>query len=75
MLNRTICTPCANGTFASAVGVTACAPCAIGTWSRLAATTCSACSSLQITATTGGVQDYPYLAKAGWGIAAVVCVP
>ena len=76
MLNRTVCTPCANGTYAPAVGATRCVNCALGRWSGSGATVCTACSSLQIVAANGtGVLDSPYLSKAGWGIASVVCVP
>jgi hypothetical protein len=75
-VNRTSCAPCVNGTFTAVAGATVCTNCS-GTWSRLAATACTACSALQITAVGGGVGmlDYPYLAKAGWGVTAVVCVP
>ena len=74
--NRTVCAPCVNGTFAATTGVTTCSNCALGTWSGLASTACTACSALQITAANGtGMQDYPYLSKAGWGVTAVVCVP
>ena len=76
VVNRTVCSPCVNGTFAATAGVTVCNNCATGTWSGLASTACTACSALQITAASGsGMQDYPYLSKAGWGVTTVVCVP
>jgi hypothetical protein len=74
--NRTACAPCANGTFAAAVGATRCTTCGLGFWSGLASTACTACSALQIVAVNGtGMLDYPFLAKAGWGVTSVVCVP
>ena len=76
MLNRTICTACANGTFAATIGATRCTNCAAGYWSGAGSTVCTACSSLTITAANGaGMLDYPYISKAGWGITSVVCMP
>jgi hypothetical protein len=76
IVNRTRCVPCANGTFATAVGATRCANCPLGMWSAAASTACAVCSALTITAANGtGVLDYPYVAKAGWGVVGVVCVP
>ena len=74
--NGTLCVPCANGTFATAVGATRCANCPLGMWSVAASTACAVCSALTVTAANGtGMLDYPYLAKAGWGVVGVVCVP
>jgi hypothetical protein len=76
LLNRTRCAPCANGTFATALGATRCVNCPPGTWSPAASTACAACSALRLVAANGtGMLDYPYLAKAGWGVVSVECVP
>ena len=75
VVNRTSCAPCVNGTYSS-LGVTACTACSPGTWSNAASTACTACSSLEIIAFSGtGIIDSPYLSKAGWGMASVVCKP
>jgi hypothetical protein len=50
LLNRTLCVPCVNGTFASAMGSSTCTPCPPGTWSDGGSASCTACSSLVITA-------------------------
>ena len=76
LLNRTVCTPCANGTYAAAIGATRCTNCALGYWSGSGSTVCTACSALTLTAANGtGTTDYAFIAKAGWGITSIVCVP
>jgi hypothetical protein len=76
ILNRTHCAPCANGTFATAVGATRCINCPLGMWSAAASSVCTVCSALHIVAANGtGALDYPYLAKAGWGVVSVACEP
>ena len=47
IVNRTSCSQCINGTFAT-LGATACSACGVQTWSGSGATACTACSSLQV---------------------------
>ena len=76
IVNKALCVPCANGTFATAAGATRCANCPLGMWSVGASSVCTVCSALNVVAANGtGLLDYPDLAKAGWGVVSVVCVP
>ena len=78
VFNRTTCATCSAGTYTPTPGFTACRSCTGGTWSEPGSSVCTACSSLDITATyndTMACTDYPLVCHAGWVVATIVCVP